>query len=1171
MSSKGLIKMWILFQIAALAALAAAQQDCSRGACYPPLGDLLLGRDRHLRSSSTCGLTGTEVFCTPFGQWKMKCCPCDSRDPRGRNAHTIQNVLSTAGPSRWWQSKKDANPVSLQLDLHNPFQIDTLVLKFKGPRPNALIIERSTDFGNTWKPVLYMAADCSSAFPSVSTSLPRDLERTYCHPLTPVSTNPYMDQTVYFSPLRQFSNIGTTQAQKIEKVSDYTNLRVNLVQLGQAVRTPGRAPSLFYALKEMQVLGSCFCHGHANRCLQDPATNELSLTQVSPVCECQHNTAGVNCERCADLYNDLPWRPAEEGRPNTCKRCECNNHAQRCRFDEALFEASGRVSGGVCEGCMHHTSGPHCEQCAPNYYRNPRSTIDRPDACLRCQCSVEGAESGAQCDETTGECRCKANVEGPRCDRCKSGYYGLSAANPLGCTKCSCSSDGSLTDNTCDPQTGQCRCPPNVQGLACDRCAPNYWNPSPRGCQPCNCDPTNSLSSTCDPATGQCQCRNGFGGRTCTECPDNTYGDPRRICRPCKCDLSGTESGACDKQTGACKCLPGVTGARCNACARGHCDRYPDCPVCPSCFFTLDRQLQDLSLSLQRLSSRTSTLPGTAEPDLGPRIRALEATLALIRETLPLPAPSDRIAEVLENFRRLREQAGQLDPELFPTGEGSALIQELTDLSAQLQRLQLEYNSKKDALWNSINADLSGAFSTIQTAYKESTDAVKSAEATQPVLDRAKEARGDATDLQGTVQLSNTADLLNLDDQLASRPNLTPTAVQVCGSTRSTPCTPLQCDGQLCPAPGTADCVKGQTCTGALPLGNKALADTEEVKGRLQQLNSKITEAAEKIQETQDSANQVRQSTDELSGQIKQARTDLEEDLKDIRDFVKDLKNFLSDPSSDPANIQTVSEEILNTKLPLSLATLKRKIQEIRQLAAGLPDSTRLLASTTPQLDQARKLLQEAQDARDTALGVKDRVDGLLGDLTTVEESLDDMDSKIQDSMDIVDNVRNNIDQTKPLLDPAKKALDEVTDLTADMTPQLDKLKDLVQSGGRNAEQAQEKADAAQTEANAAAKDLEDLQKQLELLRQKAKESSGRGDGAGTPGERLQRLQDEAGGLIQDTVDMMGKLSGAEESLTQATNQLMQKSQKLTGLDEKLQEILDEIRQKAHFMSTCRG
>lgn len=166
--------------------------------------------------------------------------------------------------------------------------------------------------------------------------------------------------------------------------------------------------------------------------------------------------------------------------------CECNNHAQSCHFDQALYEASGRRSGGVCEGCLHHTMGPKCDQCAPGYQPNPRSQMDRPDACIRkwfklrfiwswmlgpshntvwaswnssfrktqnicykclemsnvdpllllagCICSAEGSVNGGLCDDRTVSCQCKANVEGPRCDRCKRGYYGLSASNPLGCS-----------------------------------------------------------------------------------------------------------------------------------------------------------------------------------------------------------------------------------------------------------------------------------------------------------------------------------------------------------------------------------------------------------------------------------------------------------------------------------------------------------------------------------------------------------------------------------------------------------------------------------------------------------------------------------------------------------------------------------------------------------------
>lgn len=71
---------------------------------------------------------------------------------------------------------------------------------------------------------------------------------------------------------------------------------------------------------------------------------------------------------------------------------------------------------------------------------------------------------------------------------------------------------------------------------------------------------------------------------------------------------------------------------------------------------------------------------------------------------------------------------------------------------------------------------------------------------------------------------------------------------QVCGSVRSEPCTPLQCEGGvLCPPEGTPACEKGAKCVGALPLSKRAEADAQDVKGRLDKLSGKITEAAEKV------------------------------------------------------------------------------------------------------------------------------------------------------------------------------------------------------------------------------------------------------------------------------------------------------------------------------------
>lgn len=60
-----------------------------------------------------------------------------------------------------------------------------------------------------------------------------------------------------------------------------------------------------------------------------------------------------------------------------------------------------------------------------------------------CDCDPDGSQNGGICDSHTdpslgivgGQCRCKANVEGPRCDKCKAGFFGLSAENSEGCTR----------------------------------------------------------------------------------------------------------------------------------------------------------------------------------------------------------------------------------------------------------------------------------------------------------------------------------------------------------------------------------------------------------------------------------------------------------------------------------------------------------------------------------------------------------------------------------------------------------------------------------------------------------------------------------------------------------------------------------------------------------------
>ncbi|KAM9443598.1 laminin subunit beta-3 [Clarias gariepinus] len=1162
------MKTLIILQItAALIAVCVAQQECVRGACYPPLGDLLTGQETELRASSTCGLTGIEVFCTPLGQWKMKCCPCDSRIAAGPNAHTIQDVLSPAGPERWWQSKKDVSPVTIELNLKQLFHINNLLLHFKGPRPDALVIERTSDFGRSWTPALYMATECQSSFPHVPTT-PSDLDGPHCYTLPSNTNNPFQDQRVYFHPLLQYSSIPVPHEEKIERLSGYTGLRVNLTRFGAVPYTPGRHPSRFYALKEMKLVGSCFCHGHSDRCLPDPASTHPSNTEMYSACDCQHNTAGVNCERCADLYNDLPWQPAERDDTHTCKRCECNGHAQRCRFDSALYELSGRRSGGVCEECTHHTTGTHCERCAENYYRNPRSNMQRPDACLRCECDNAGSEVRQQCDEVTGACLCKQNVGGARCDRCKPGYYGLSSANLLGCSKCSCSSVGSL-HSVCDEVTGQCVCRPNVGGRSCDRCADGFWNSS-TGCRPCDCDITNAIGNTCDKLTGQCVCRPGFGGRTCSGCPENTYGDALTGCRSCVCDREGSVSGGCDRRTGACVCKPGVVGDRCDMCGRGHCAQFPNCPVCPSCFFSLDAELQNLTLRLKHISDTlTHSLPPRSPTHTLQRITDAQHTLRRITSALQqLPNDRDLYWNYTHHLNTLQSELKKVESDLKSSGVvyPPDLEGELRRLQEQLSNINLEYNAKKQGATHS-GSDYAGVLDAVKGAYNRSTDAVNRVDETADTLDSSASVRGDAIKGLNDVQPINTQDLQTLGKDLATRPNLTPTATQVCGSGRVLPCTPQQCEGELCPVDGAPPCVQGQKCVGALPWSQRAEQDTVEVKDKLQQLNDKITQAYTQIQKSQDSTNQVRLSANELSNQMKRTRDDIDEGLKDIKDFVKNLKDFLSDPTADPAAVQRVCDGVLGVKLPETVDALKNKLKEIQDVAASLPDTSTVLKNASSRLQEAQKLLENAENARDTALGLQENTEEVLASLNDGEDALTDMEEKLKENLNIIDGVRNNIVNVEDVLLPVEGLVNEGKGVVDTLRPLLDPLKEDVLRGRELAEEAGEKAEGAEHEANTAAKDLELLQQQLLKL----KENTDTTNTTGAAGERLHTLQNDATDLIQETTDILNQLTDKEAGLRTLGEELMLNSHKLEGLESRLKELIRNISAKVNNLSGCVG
>ena len=82
------------------------------------------------------------------------------------------------------------------------------------------------------------------------------------------------------------------------------------------------------------------------------------------------------------------------------------------------------------------------------------------------------------CDKTTGySYPCKKHVTGERCDMCKPGYFGLHADDENGCQPCNCAPGNSYT-NQCDQVTGQCSCKPNTFGRRCNVFEEGFYCPS---------------------------------------------------------------------------------------------------------------------------------------------------------------------------------------------------------------------------------------------------------------------------------------------------------------------------------------------------------------------------------------------------------------------------------------------------------------------------------------------------------------------------------------------------------------------------------------------------------------------------------------------------------------------------------------------------------------------
>ncbi|KAM9466939.1 usherin [Clarias gariepinus] len=484
------------------------------------------------------------------------------------------NDIGTAWVSSVFSSLEDQG-VSITIDLESgQYQVFYVILQFRSLQPEAVRIQRKTSSTSAWTDWQYQAKNCSwfgmeDNGPLVSPDsvnciqFPSDIS--------------YTNGNITFSMLTPEPNLrpgynNFYNSATLQEFVRATQVRIHL-QGQYHTRTP-HVPfrHRYYAVDEITISGRCECHGHAASC-------DTGIMPYRCACIPESHTHGANCERCAPLFNDKPFRAGNQVEAYNCRPCQCHGHAASCHYNASVDphpQEHFRGGGGVCDNCTHNTTGRSCEQCRRLFYRGVGDSLWAKDACKPCECNNSGTVNGSlECDQIGGQCKCKRRVSGRQCNQCQQGFYKLQASLVHGCLDCNCSAAGTLWPHiTCHQDSGQCQCKTNVIGLTCDRC--NYGfkflnRTNPDGCEPCGCDPDGSLHQFCNPFSGQCECKKGIQGLLCDTCPPGTYG-PRMdgVCMSCNCSASGIISGSvCHPVTGQCVCRPHVEGRRCDSCRDG--------------------------------------------------------------------------------------------------------------------------------------------------------------------------------------------------------------------------------------------------------------------------------------------------------------------------------------------------------------------------------------------------------------------------------------------------------------------------------------------------------------------------------------------------------------------------------------------------------------------------
>lgn len=144
----------VIVLLISILSICAAQTQCTdNSGCFPPIGNLALGRS--INVSSTCD--SNSEYCTFFENTCYRCLPDSINSPSSIN----DNDRNTS----WYSAiGSDSVLTNIQIDFEAPVIFQAMTLVWQSVTPRTMLLERSQDFGATWQVYRYYSSSCLDSF-----------------------------------------------------------------------------------------------------------------------------------------------------------------------------------------------------------------------------------------------------------------------------------------------------------------------------------------------------------------------------------------------------------------------------------------------------------------------------------------------------------------------------------------------------------------------------------------------------------------------------------------------------------------------------------------------------------------------------------------------------------------------------------------------------------------------------------------------------------------------------------------------------------------------------------------------------------------------------------------------------------------------------------------------